>query len=72
MNPCLVFRTCYESNENVFSGAPNGSGKLVCAEFALLRPFSLPGNAKTKVVYCSPLEDIAQKVCHCHNLFSII
>uniref|UniRef100_A0A915CXY3 Helicase ATP-binding domain-containing protein n=1 Tax=Ditylenchus dipsaci TaxID=166011 RepID=A0A915CXY3_9BILA len=54
-----VFRTCYESNESVFIGAPNGSGKLVCAEFALLRHFE---NSSGKVVYCSPLEDVAKKV----------
>ncbi|KAI1727001.1 sec63 brl domain-containing protein [Ditylenchus destructor] len=55
-----VFRTCYETNENVFIGAPNGSGKLVCAEFAILRHFE--NNPGSKVVYCSPLEDIAKKV----------
>lgn len=55
-----MFRTCYESNESVFIGAPNGSGKLVCAEFAILRHFQ--NNPDGKVVYCSPLEDLAKKV----------
>ena len=58
----LVFRTAYETDENVFLGAPNGSGKLVCAEFALIRHF-LNNDATAKAVYCCPLEDIALKVC---------
>jgi pre-mRNA-splicing helicase BRR2 len=55
-----VFRTCYESNENVFIGAPNGSGKLICAEFALLRHFD--NNPEHKAVYVTSIEDLAQKV----------
>jgi pre-mRNA-splicing helicase BRR2 len=55
-----VFRTCYETNENVFIGAPNGSGKGVCAEFALLR--HLENNPGTKAVYCTPLDDSAKNV----------
>lgn len=55
-----VFRTAYESNENLFIGAPNGSGKLVCAEFALIRHFENSPNSKA--VYCNPLDDLAQKV----------
>lgn len=57
----LVFRTCYESDENVFVGAPNGSGKLVCAEFALLRHLE-NNEPDAKAVYCSPIEDLAQSV----------
>ncbi|KAI6238035.1 hypothetical protein M3Y99_00730500 [Aphelenchoides fujianensis] len=56
-----VFRTAYDSNENVFIGAPNGSGKLVCAEFALIRHFE-HNDPSAKAVFCCPLEDIAQKV----------
>jgi pre-mRNA-splicing helicase BRR2 len=44
----------------MFIGAPNGSGKLVCAEFALIRHFENSPNFKA--VYCSPLDDLAQKV----------
>uniref|UniRef100_A0A183BS22 Helicase ATP-binding domain-containing protein n=1 Tax=Globodera pallida TaxID=36090 RepID=A0A183BS22_GLOPA len=56
-----VFRTCYESNENVLIGAPNGSGKGICAEFALLRHFenNPPGS---KAVYCTPLDDLAKNL----------
>ena len=32
-----VFQALYTSDENVFIGAPTGSGKTICAEFALLR-----------------------------------
>lgn len=32
-----VFQALYTQDENVFVGAPTGSGKTVCAEFALLR-----------------------------------
>jgi pre-mRNA-splicing helicase BRR2 len=35
-----VFQALYMSDENVFIGAPTGSGKTVCAEFALLRLWS--------------------------------
>ncbi|CAD5210662.1 unnamed protein product [Bursaphelenchus okinawaensis] len=55
-----VFRSCYETNDNVFIGAPNGSGKRVCAEFALLRHFD--NNPNAKAVYCTQREEIAQKV----------
>ena len=55
-----VFRTCYETNENVFIGAPNGSGKGVCAELALFRHFE--NNPQNKAVYCTPLDDIAKNV----------
>jgi pre-mRNA-splicing helicase BRR2 len=32
-----VFQALYTLDENVFIGAPTGSGKTICAEFALLR-----------------------------------
>ena len=32
-----VFQALYTSDENDFIGAPTGSGKTICAEFALLR-----------------------------------
>lgn len=35
-----VFQALYTSDENVFIGAPTGSGKTVCAEFAMLRLWS--------------------------------
>ncbi|KAH9830081.1 Sec63-domain-containing protein [Rhodofomes roseus] len=35
-----VFQALYTTDENVFVGAPTGSGKTICAEFALLRLWS--------------------------------
>jgi pre-mRNA-splicing helicase BRR2 len=35
-----VFQALYTSDENVFIGAPTGSGKTICAEFALMRLWS--------------------------------
>ena len=35
-----VFQALYTTDDNVFVGAPTGSGKTVCAEFALLRLWS--------------------------------
>ncbi|VDK71756.1 unnamed protein product, partial [Onchocerca ochengi] len=54
-----IFRTVYEGNDNVFIGAPHGSGKTVCAEFALLRHFDNRPDAKA--VYVTSMEDLAEK-----------
>ena len=35
-----VFQALYTSDENVFIGAPTGSGKTICAEFALMQLWS--------------------------------
>ncbi|KAK6736456.1 hypothetical protein RB195_019253 [Necator americanus] len=55
-----VFRTVYESNDNVLIAAPNGSGKTACAELAILRHFD--NNPDAKCVYVTPMEDMAAKV----------
>uniref|UniRef100_A0A0N5ASB3 U5 small nuclear ribonucleoprotein 200 kDa helicase n=1 Tax=Syphacia muris TaxID=451379 RepID=A0A0N5ASB3_9BILA len=55
-----VFRTVYESNDNVFIGAPHGSGKTICAEFAILRYFD--NNPDGKAVYVTPTEDLTNKI----------
>lgn len=53
-----VFNSVYNTDENVFIGAPTGSGKTVCAEFAILRLFTQnPDNAKC--VYINAKEDCA-------------
>ncbi|KAF9066554.1 Sec63 Brl domain-containing protein [Rhodocollybia butyracea] len=44
-----VFQALYTSDENVFIGAPTGSGKTLCAEFALLRLWSRKGEVKRAV-----------------------
>ncbi|KAJ3264529.1 DEIH-box ATPase [Chytriomyces hyalinus] len=51
-----VFNAMYTTDENVFIGAPNGSGKTVCAEFALLRLWAL--QSKARCVYISPFDDV--------------
>ncbi|VDM59111.1 unnamed protein product [Angiostrongylus costaricensis] len=55
-----VFRTVYESNDNVLIAAPNGSGKTACAELAILRHFD--NHPDGKCVYVTPMEDMALKV----------
>ncbi|KAF7506948.1 hypothetical protein GJ744_011079 [Endocarpon pusillum] len=51
-----VFKSLFDSDENVFVGAPTGSGKTICAEFALLKHWSQPeaGNA----VYVAPFQEL--------------
>lgn len=53
-----VFNSLYNSDDNVFVGAPTGSGKAVCAEFAILRLFTM--NEDAKCVYVTPKEQLAE------------
>ena len=55
-----VFNSLYNSDDNVFVGAPTGSGKTLCAEFAILRLFALPTKAAPKCVYVTPNEQLAE------------
>ncbi|KAH3788153.1 U5 small nuclear ribonucleoprotein 200 kDa helicase-like [Dreissena polymorpha] len=55
-----VFNAVYNSDDNVFVGAPTGSGKTICAEFAVLRMFSQ--NADGRCVFVTPLESLAQQM----------
>jgi pre-mRNA-splicing helicase BRR2 len=41
-----VFNALYTTDENAFIGAPTGSGKTICAEFALLRAFEADPEAR--------------------------
>ena len=54
-----VFTTLYGSDGNVFIGAPTGSGKTLCALFAILR--SLKKNPGSKIVYVAPLEAVCKQ-----------
>ncbi|KAG9299631.1 hypothetical protein G9A89_020802 [Geosiphon pyriformis] len=51
-----VFNALYNSDDNVFVGAPPGSGKTVCAEFALLRLWSKPNPGRC--VYIAPFQEL--------------
>ncbi|KAK4703013.1 hypothetical protein P7C70_g3204, partial [Phenoliferia sp. Uapishka_3] len=51
-----VFQALYASNDNVFVGAPTGSGKTIAAEFALLRLWSQPKAARA--VCIEPFQDV--------------
>ncbi|GAA6043916.1 hypothetical protein JCM8097_004108 [Rhodosporidiobolus ruineniae] len=51
-----VFQALYTSNDNVFVGAPTGSGKTICAEFALLRLWSQPEPARA--VCIEPFQEV--------------
>ncbi|ESO10442.1 hypothetical protein HELRODRAFT_183600 [Helobdella robusta] len=55
-----VFNALYNSNDNVFVGAPTGSGKTICTEFAILRMFTQDPN--NKCVYVISIEALAQLV----------
>ena len=56
-----VFNSVYNSDDNVFLGAPTGSGKTICAEFGILRMFTQSADARC--VYIAPLEALALQVC---------
>jgi pre-mRNA-splicing helicase BRR2 len=51
-----TFNSLYSTDDNVFVGAPTGSGKTVCAEFALLRHWSKPN--PSRVVYIAPFQEL--------------
>ncbi|EGD81008.1 ASCC3L1 protein [Salpingoeca rosetta] len=55
-----VFNALYDSDDNVFVGAPTGSGKTVCAELAMLRSFSQNPNAKC--IYVAPLQEVCNRM----------
>lgn len=50
-----TFNALFQTDENVFIGSPTGSGKTVCAEFALFRHWT---NSKDgKAVYIAPFQE---------------
>ncbi|XP_075249167.1 U5 small nuclear ribonucleoprotein 200 kDa helicase-like [Convolutriloba macropyga] len=57
-----VFNQVYNGDDNVFVGAPCGSGKGVVAEFALLRLFNhFPEPDSAKAVYIAPYDALVQQ-----------
>lgn len=54
-----VFQALYTTGDNVFVGAPTGSGKTICAEFALLRLWS---QAEPQRAVClEPFQDVVDQ-----------
>ncbi|KAF9914159.1 DEIH-box ATPase [Lobosporangium transversale] len=56
-----VFNTLYTLDDNVFIGAPTGSGKTICAEFAMMRQWNKKpqkGATKGRIVYIAPHQDV--------------
>jgi pre-mRNA-splicing helicase BRR2 len=51
-----TFNALYTTDDNVFIGAPTGSGKTVCAEFALLRHWSKVDAGRA--VYIAPFQEL--------------
>ncbi len=51
-----VFSSLFSTNDNVFVGAPTGSGKTICTEFALLRHWS--SQTKGRAVYIAPFQEL--------------
>ena len=49
-----TFSALYEGDDNALVCAPTGSGKTICAEFALLRLFSLSQDRNARCVYIAP------------------
>lgn len=54
-----VFSELYDTDNNVLICAPPGSGKTVCAEFAILRHFNL--QTGEPIVYVSPKKEVASQ-----------
>ena len=51
-----TFNSLYSTDDNVFLGAPTGSGKTVCAEFALLRHWSKENAGRA--VFVAPFQEL--------------
>ncbi|ERN11506.1 hypothetical protein AMTRI_Chr03g43880 [Amborella trichopoda] len=56
-----VFTVLYNSDDNVLVAAPTGSGKTICAEFALLRNHQKGPDSIMRVVYIAPIEALAKE-----------
>ncbi|CAO3589811.1 unnamed protein product [Absidia cylindrospora] len=54
-----VFNALYTTDDNTFVGAPTGSGKTVCAEFAILRLWSQ--NKNGRCVYVAPFQELVDQ-----------
>ncbi|KAL3845926.1 hypothetical protein ACJIZ3_003329 [Penstemon smallii] len=59
-----VFTILYNSDDNVLVAAPTGSGKTICAEFALLRNHQKGPDSPMRAVYIAPIEALAKERYH--------
>ncbi|KAF5753328.1 putative RNA helicase [Helianthus annuus] len=56
-----VFTVLYTTDDNVLVAAPTGSGKTICAEFAVLRNHQKGPNEVMRAVYIAPVEALAKE-----------
>lgn len=56
-----VFTILYNSDDNVLVAAPTGSGKTICAEFAILRNYQKGPESVMRAVYIAPIEALAKE-----------
>ena len=54
-----TFNSLFATDDNVFVGAATGSGKTVCAEFALLRHWS--SGSKGRAIYIAPFQELVDQ-----------
>ena len=54
-----TFSSLYSSNDNVFIGASTGTGKIVCAEFAILRHWS--SQTTGRAIYIAPFQELVDQ-----------
>ncbi|KAL5072609.1 hypothetical protein RYX36_011593 [Vicia faba] len=59
--PTQVFSVLYNSDDSVLVAAPTGSGKTICAEFAILRNHQKGPDSVMRVVYVAPIEALAKE-----------
>lgn len=55
-----TFNTLYTLDDNVFVGAPTGSGKTICAEFAMMRQWNKKPvkGVRGRIVYIAPHQEV--------------
>ncbi|KAK1376654.1 hypothetical protein POM88_032847 [Heracleum sosnowskyi] len=55
-----VFTALYNTDDNVLVAAPTGSGKMICAEFAIMRNHLRSDHDVMRAVYIAPVESLAK------------
>ncbi|KAL8109951.1 DExH-box ATP-dependent RNA helicase DExH12-like [Apium graveolens] len=56
-----VFTVLYNTDDNVLVAAPTGSGKTICAEFAIMRNHQKTPDNVMRAVYIAPVESLAKE-----------